>query len=617
MIRLLATHVIWLIVCMTSVGQTGPGGIERPNGSSELDLWLKADSGVYQNAGTDLAGNGDRVQQWNDQSGNNRHLIQSTSARRPRFIESALNGQPVIRFSSSARNYLGPLSDNLFLGDYTIFIVAYGSGSSQDFMAYTFSGLHGLLLETSTSRRLRFLHRNTLGVSGGNSLIAASTRSSSRCQVLSFSRGRVPGGRQQFWINGSDNRAIAATDNYFTGTGTLVLGRLGAAINSRYLNGDMAEVIVFDRELNRAERIIVENYLAAKYGLSLAAADVYDEDNTGAGNFDFDVAGIGRVDASNVHEDSQGEGIVRILNPTGLGNNEFLIWGHDNGALNGTEMVDVPATVRSRFDRVWRVSEVNLSGSAVDVGAVDMRFDLSGLGPVDVSDLRLLVDTDNDGSFTDESPIAGATVAGTDIYQFSGVTALANNRRFSLGSISNQTPLPVELISFTARVDNARHVSLDWQTATEVNNDYFSVERSRDLQSWEFVEEINGAGNSSSTIDYHTVDRAPYHGLSYYRLEQTDFDGTKQYSHSVPVHISGAAQGRIKIYPSPAIDQLIVEAPTELLQNVAVFNAHGQNLTGITPLIQKSELQLVLDVSALATGMFFIKLGTETYRFYK
>ncbi len=154
------------------------------------------------------------------------------------------------------------------------------------------------------------------------------------------------------------------------------------------------------------------------------------------GNFDHDVAGIGRIDVSNLHNDAQGTGIVRISNPTNLGDDEFLIWGHDNGILSADNTTDVSSSqTRARLSRVWRISEVSTGGGAVDVGAIDMQIDVTGLTEFNpIYPPQLLVDTDNDGDFNDEDPILGAISLGSNRYQFNGVTAFSNNLRFTLGS---------------------------------------------------------------------------------------------------------------------------------------------------------------------------------------
>lgn len=90
-------------------------------------------------------------------------------------------------------------------------------------------------------------------------------------------------------------------------------------------------------------------------------------------------------------------------------------------------------------------------------------------------------------------------------------------------------PLPIELLYFDALAIGAQ-VALNWATATEQNNDFFTVERSADGLIWEEVLVMNGAGTSIHKIDYSAVDSRPLSGLSYYRLKQTDYDGQFSYS---------------------------------------------------------------------------------------
>jgi len=79
------------------------------------------------------------------------------------------------------------------------------------------------------------------------------------------------------------------------------------------------------------QRVIITNYLAAKYGIALSANDVYTEDDNG---FDFEVIGIGLASDGSRHSDSQGQGAVRIWNPSGMAIGEYLMVGNDNTELN-------------------------------------------------------------------------------------------------------------------------------------------------------------------------------------------------------------------------------------------------------------------------------------------
>ena len=92
-----------------------------------------------------------------------------------------------------------------------------------------------------------------------------------------------------------------------------------------------------------------------------------------------------------------------------------------------------------------------------------------------------------------------------------------------------QSALSIKLTSFTAVVEKSA-VKLNWATATETNNEFFSIERSADGIEWKEVKRVAGAGNSEFTRNYESVDESPVAGNSYYRLKQTDFDGQKSYS---------------------------------------------------------------------------------------
>ncbi len=110
-------------------------------------------------------------------------------------------------------------------------------------------------------------------------------------------------------------------------------------------------------------------------------------------------------------------------------------------------------------------------------------------------------------------------------------------------------PLPIELIAFDAiAVDNA-HVHCLWTTASERDNDHFTVERSRDAVLFEEVGQVPGAGHSNTPLHYTFNDMRPYPGVSYYRLRQTDFDGTATWSQAVPVHFTTTVG--VSVYPNP------------------------------------------------------------------
>lgn len=124
-----------------------------------------------------------------------------------------------------------------------------------------------------------------------------------------------------------------------------------------------------------------------------------------------------------------------------------------------------------------------------------------------------------------------------------------SNDGFSVTTTIN-IPLPVELVSFSATVE-AGSVKLLWVTASELNNDYFQVERSQDGIEFFPVVRIPGAGTTSQRNTYQAMDENPLPGTSYYRLSQVDFDGTISYSRVAMVHIAGEVADILKLYPNP------------------------------------------------------------------
>ncbi len=111
-------------------------------------------------------------------------------------------------------------------------------------------------------------------------------------------------------------------------------------------------------------------------------------------------------------------------------------------------------------------------------------------------------------------------------------------------------PLPVEELYFRASTEGQK-VLLEWATATEHANDYYVVERSAVGDAFEEVARIDGAGDSQQVTEYSVYDENPLPGVSYYRLRQTDIDGTVSYSEMVPVEFEPSEL--LVPYPNPAV----------------------------------------------------------------
>ncbi len=123
------------------------------------------------------------------------------------------------------------------------------------------------------------------------------------------------------------------------------------------------------------------------------------------------------------------------------------------------------------------------------------------------------------------------------------------------------SPLPVVLISFTAELVDNTQVALIWVTASETNNDYFTIERSINGLSFEEITQVMGAGNSNRELEYEAFDDSPVEGISYYRLKQTDFDGTEEVFNMVAVRFEKNPDGSciLRVFPNPCIGRCTID----------------------------------------------------------
>lgn len=126
-----------------------------------------------------------------------------------------------------------------------------------------------------------------------------------------------------------------------------------------------------------------------------------------------------------------------------------------------------------------------------------------------------------------------------------------SNDGFSVATVFN-IALPVELISFEAKEESGT-VALMWITESELNNDFFIVQRSPDGREFNPIAKVFGAGTSNERHTYYATDLYPYDGISYYRLLQQDFDGTVTYSKIVGVSITVNEDHAARVFPNPVI----------------------------------------------------------------
>jgi hypothetical protein len=141
-----------------------------------------------------------------------------------------------------------------------------------------------------------------------------------------------------------------------------------------------------------------------------------------------------------------------------------------------------------------------------------------------------------------------------------------------IGADCQAVLLPIELLDFLL-LGQENQVYLKWISALEINNQFYKVERSKDVIRWETIYEVKGQGNAAGYLSYEFTDKYPYPGISYYRLRQMDFDGSETFSKVKTVRISDSD---IILYPNPVSDHLFYRIEeTDLNYHIEIYDLAG------------------------------------------
>jgi Secretion system C-terminal sorting domain len=267
-----------------------------------------------------------------------------------------------------------------------------------------------------------------------------------------------------------------------------------------------------------------------------------------------------------------------------------------------------------------------------DVCTVFADYSVSGGGPSGTLTLGFISQT---GSAPDWNKAFGLTGQSIDIAglgngtytltvnfrifgRFGGVTCFGSTNPFNTGTLSTiaitftvDSALPIHLSEFDVKRDGPAN-TLSWTTEQEINNAYFSIERSHDGTNWKEIAQVQSQnGNSLERLYYTYNDAAPLSGKNYYRLRQVDTDG--QFSYSPVVVVDRKARIQTTITPNPVVgDAITVSIATEQEDEVLVrlFNAQGQ-LIHTQQVAPQSATNVRIDAAPLPAGMYLLQVGSE------
>lgn len=250
-----------------------PSGSFSPTDIAGLQLWLKADGNVY-NTGTTQATNGQTVATWADASGNARDATQATGADKPTFQTNVVNSKPVIRFPFGGTSFMGTASGSYSVQSYFVVFAITNSGADS-YMGIVTTRVSpnankvgpsdsnlGYGTGISSQNTIVNVDSSAGGGNGATTYIAVDGVSLSTSAFDDFNSGGGVACSQtafHYVTNVDTNQSPSGTKIFCIGADAF-----GA---SRYLVGDIAEIIIYDTNISGTNRSNVENYLKTKYGL--------------------------------------------------------------------------------------------------------------------------------------------------------------------------------------------------------------------------------------------------------------------------------------------------------------------------------------------------------------
>jgi hypothetical protein len=467
--------VLFILILAPTISnaQTGPGGVGSTDGASSLEIWLKGDDG--------LVVSGSDVTQWQDRSGNGRNM---PSFNTPQIASAKYNGIDAVNFTSSQQERFY-INSNLPLqsGDNSITFVAVWETKNPGALEVIQEQNSSSLVVGNRACMIGIGPKNW-GFNGeGNDAHSLYTNvlvNSPYIGVITRNGTSVRG-----WCNGTYNTATLGSSTG-VGAGGYSLGYKLCSF-SEFLNGHIGEVMVYSDPLNTAQVILLNNYLSAKYNISLTASDIYSGDTPSNNNFDSDVAGIARISGTTIIAGNSA-GFIIQNSAFLLNDGDSILAGH-NVATNSIVTSDLPATIVSRWERSWFL---DIKDAGTTSGLVNLIFDFSDAGAGSIpssshSYYNLLTRSGTTGTFSTVAATS-TTVSGDHVTFNINASTLISSNNYTLGlGVDNEAPFSTATIV------------ADYSSTTTIMVDFISSDTFSGLNSTSLWVKIPGSAFFTDT----------------------------------------------------------------------------------------------------------------------
>ncbi|MFN7014974.1 MAG: T9SS type A sorting domain-containing protein, partial [Bacteroidia bacterium] len=176
--------------------------------------------------------------------------------------------------------------------------------------------------------------------------------------------------------------------------------------------------------------------------------------------------------------------------------------------------------------------------------------------------------------------------------------------------------VPVNLISFEGKIENNK-IILNWQTATELNNKGFEIEKSFDKENWFTLGFVEGGGTTTNLNYYSFTDNEIPSEIQYYRLKQLDFNGSFEYSKVIEVNsdLTITSYQLFQNYPNPFNSLTIInyQVPVKSQINISIYDIKGEKILElVNEEKEKGLYKTALENVKLPSGIYFVRMITST-----
>jgi len=469
------------------------------NQNQDLILWHKANS-LDQNLGSHIG-------VWLDVSPNKNHA-RSEIGVGPTLITNHINGSSTLRFDAkTGGNFLTNLNSTTSPNELSIYVVGKINELSKPWA--------GFLLKESGSD---WNNGYGLGRNADKNELMAYTNSYEKYgltasfnygqyMLVSFHHGQD---KLELCLDGQSKGTKTHPGTISSSTSPLTIGWTGD-----YLDGDIAEVIIFNTANNLVKKRMTHNYLSSKYDIALNDEDLYFYDDKNGGDFDHDLCGVGMAEDRSTQLYCSGKGMVNISNCNGIDEDEYLLIASNTKSCESIIETNLPKKVGVRLSREWRACTRNLKGDVVEIGKVDLEFDLSKLQYTNVSDFVLLIDNNNNGKYSDDEPVSAVAELENDRVKFKGIL-IEDGTRFTLGSLrkSKSTLQPI-LSSIIGSIKDSL-VYLEMKLVENSNLKTVLIQK-MDREGFQTIQTIN-LRDEAINSDIEFVDRKPNSAYSIYQI---------------------------------------------------------------------------------------------------